>query len=292
MAGGLVKGEEPDKLVKRHQEKQELDRVRDRMRESPDFKIPKIPKLEPVPGTGDVVWRKRASAAASLGRRAAHSTVNQELAKMAGAILANQVGSDQEFEKVATLMVRTGALTEEQFFLEKEAGWSGLRSLFSKARGALTGARGKIGNWFAKRRGAPSFDRGKAARGWSSGSGSVPEALGGKPKVKAPAASAPAPSGGAPDPNYGMSKKHTSAPSGGAPGGQKKPWKFPMGKALLYGGAAGTIYAGSKLVPAAARAIESTSTTPMAHGMGWSPVSYGYGYNPYGSGMATMGGGA
>lgn len=196
---------------------------------------------------------------------------------MAGAILAGRIESDQEFEKVASLMVQTGALSEEEFLLEKEAGWSGLRSLFSKARGALKGARGKVGKWFAKRR-TPSFDRGKAARGWSSGPKQAPEVLGGpKPKVKAPSGGAPAPTGGAP------------APSGGSP---KKPWKFPTWKAALGLGTVGTLWAGSKLVPAAARAIESTSTTPMAHGLGWSPVNYGYGYTPYGPGMATMGGGA
>lgn len=270
-AGELVKGNEPDKLVKRHRQRQEMERVREQMEQARgQLGAPaKRLDIEPVPGSYGTLGReKRAAAAASLGRRMAHGSVNQELAKIAGAILAGRIESDQEFEKVASLMVQTGALSEEEFWLEKEAGWSGLRSLFSKARGALKGARGKIGKWFAKRR-TPSFNRGKAAKGWSSGPKQAPEVLGG-PKVKAPSGGAPAPSGGAP----------------------KKPWKFPTWKAALGLGALGTVYAGSKLVPAAARAIESTSTTPMAYGLGWSPVNYGYGYTPYGPGMATMGGGA
>lgn len=245
-AGTLIKGDEPGALLQRHKQRQEMERQMERMREQfPTME--RLPRLEPIPGTYGMIGREkkaqaiRAAAAADAGRKLAHAQVNTELAKLAGKILADQVGSDEEFEKVATLMVQTGVLSEEQFLLEKEAAWAGLRNLFTKARGALSGARGKIGGWFSKlRKPATSAAAAPAAKaGWSAG------------------------------------KKG-----------------FGWGKALPWLAAGGAIYAGSKLIPAAARALESTSTTPMAHGLGWSPVDYGYGSTPYGPGMATMGGGA
>jgi hypothetical protein len=62
----------------------------------------------------------------------------------------------------------------------------------------------------------------------------------------------------------------------------------------LYGaaGVAGLgMYGAYKAAPHVLRALEQTSTTPMAPSMGWSPTPYGYGYTPYGPGSPTMGAG-
>lgn len=61
---------------------------------------------------------------------------------------------------------------------------------------------------------------------------------------------------------------------------------------LALGATAAGMYGLSKAAPVAGRILENTSTTPMAHSMGWSPVPYGYGHTPYGPGTPTMGRGA
>lgn len=74
---------------------------------------------------------------------------------------------------------------------------------------------------------------------------------------------------------------------------KKAPAKgFGWGAALPWMAAGGLAYGAYKGVPWMARQLEQTSTTPMAHGLGWSPVAYGYGHNPYGAGMPNMGYGA
>ena len=49
-------------------------------------------------------------------------------------------------------------------------------------------------------------------------------------------------------------------------------------------GLGGLAYGASKIIPAAGRMLERTSTTPMdrSGAYGWSATPYGYGYNPYG----------
>lgn len=198
----------------------------------------------------------------ALGRYAAHSKVASELAKTAGALLARREQGLYDLEKVARAMVDTGAMSEEDFWREKEAAFAGLGSLFSKARSAASGLKNRIGGLF----GRGQFSPGKATKGWSAGPKTVPEALGG---AAAPAAS-------------GAKEVVKQAPKKG----------FGWGSALPWMAAGGLAYGAYKGVPWAARQLEQTSTTPMAHGLGWSPVSYGYGYSPYGSGMPNMGSGA
>jgi hypothetical protein len=184
----------------------------------------------------------------------AHAIVSTDLAKVAGMLLARSAGIDQDMEKAASLMVQTGALSEEDFLLEKEAGFAGLRSLFSQARGGLSGIRRRMGGMFQGKT-AP-YKPSKAAKGWSAGPKKAPEGMGG---VK------------------------------GAKEGKKG---FGWGKALPWMAVGGLGYGAYKGIPAAVRTLEATSTTPMAQGLGWSPVAYGYGHTPYGPGMATMGAGA
>ena len=88
----------------------------------------------------------------------------------------------------------------------------------------------------------------------------------------------------------GQGQAPTGPPAGaGAAGAAKGKGGVGWGRVLPYAAAGGLAYGAYKGVPWAARQLEQTSTTPMAHGLGWSPVSYGYGHNPYGSGMASMG---
>jgi hypothetical protein len=74
----------------------------------------------------------------------------------------------------------------------------------------------------------------------------------------------------------------TPETTGGKPG-------FGWGKALGYGALGLGAYGLIKGVPAAARALSSSSSQPMAGGLGWSPIPYGYGSTPYGDATPNMG---
>lgn len=77
------------------------------------------------------------------------------------------------------------------------------------------------------------------------------------------------------------------APVGGGVARTLWRWRAP----LALAGVAGLGYGALKGAGWAARQLEQTSSVPMAHGGGWSPVAYGYGHTPYGEGMAGMGAG-
>jgi len=194
-----------------------------------------------------------------LGRALAHNRAASDLAKVAGALLARREEHLYEMEKAARLMLETGLLTEEEFEMEKAAAWAGMSGLFGKARAAASGLKSRIGGLFRRKPGP--FDPKKAATGWSAG-----------PKVGPVATEA--------------------AEAAVKPAVKPAAKGFGWGSALPWMAAGGIGYGLYKGVPWAARQLEQTSTTPMAHGLGWSPVPYGYGYNPYGSGVQTMGPGA
>jgi len=227
-----------------------------------------VPRLVPY---REVQGAERALLEAhSLGRYYAPSKVAAELAKTAGALLARREQELYDLEKLARDMVATGAMSAEDFLLEKEAAFAGLSGLFGKARAAASGLRGKIGGLFSRGKFSPM----KATKGWSAGPKALPTSLGGVEKAV----------GGAPG-AAGAAAKKVVAPAAAKKG-------FGWGAALPWMAAGGLAYGAYKGVPWAARQLEQTSTTPMAHGLGWSPVSYGYGYSPYGSGMPNMGSGA
>lgn len=201
-----------------------------------------------------------------LGRYLAQQQEATRMAKVAGALLAHRPQAVEDLEKLARSMVTTGLLSEEDFEQEKAAAFAGMGGLFSKLRAGLSGIRSRVGGLFNR----TTFNPARAAKGW----GSIPAGAKTMPGVLKPAATA------------------ATAAAPAAAKAAKGVKGFGWGKALPWLGLGGAAYGLYKGVPWLARQLEQTSTTPMAHGLGWSPVPYGYGYTPYGEGMQTMGPGA
>lgn len=252
----------------------------------------KVPRLIPA----SEIFEK--TAALKLADAAGHSMAREhaveELAKMAGLALVGRLSPEEWqllkeagiFSSLGQRIARTGVGRSVE---------SGLR----RAGGALGGGAKKTWNLGPGRlRRAPG-----AAQAGSSAS-MYPR----KAPAKAPPrgaakydATGAAPSnrvgqsGGIVDPAQspaGMNKRPapaSAATSGGQGAVSPKGKGMGWGRALPWMAAGGLGYGLYKGVPWAARQLEQSSASPMAHGGGWSPTPYGYGYSPYGQGSPNMG---
>jgi len=196
----------------------------------------------------------------AYGRRLAQDHSVEKLASATGAWMAG-VQDDAGLMKVAQEVVRDGELTEEEYEMLKEARLKPVKNFVGRLIKKLkTVARG------------PSRDVGAAA------------AQTGKPQM----------SGATYNKKSSRRAMPKAEPAPGAVVPKSAPAKSPATwrRALPYMGVGAAGYGLYKGVPWAMRNLEAASTTPMASGAGWSPVSYGYGHTPYGPGTPSMGGGA